>query len=282
MPAVRLTCRFHEGAILETTASLYARGFRNWYRSIGLAIGDEWRKRSSRNIFGLGVFLILLEPLMMIAALVIFRVWLRDRLPRFGLSAAVFYASGILPFYLFQRISIRGRATKYEAAQRLPRVTSTDHVVAQICLDISLYMAALVFCLTAMWLYGLEEAKPWSLVDCALPLMLLAALGIGVGLANSAVTYFVPLWGWIWSYISRMLIFASGVFYVADLMQLRLRNIIVWNPIVHGIDWFRVGIYGSYPDVIMDKNYFITWSLATLLFGIIAHAGSLRRTSWVK
>jgi len=267
---------------MESTLVLYSRGFRNWYRAVGLAITYEWRRRSSRNQFGIGALTTFAEPLLMIIFLVIFRVWLRDRLPRFGLSAAVFYASGILPFYLFQRLSSRGRLTKYEALQRLPRVTSTDQVVAQFCLDTCMYMAAFLLCFSALWLYGLDEARPWSLVDCAIPLVLLAALGIGVGLANSAISYFIPLWSWIWSRLSRMLIFTSGVFYIADLMQYRIREIIVWNPIIHAIDWFRIGLYGNYPDLILDRGYLISWTIGALLFGIVAHSGSLRRTPWAK
>lgn len=262
--------------------SLYAKGFRNWYKAVGLSISYDWRKRSSRNLFGIGAFTTFAEPLLMIVALVIFRVWLRDRLPRFGLSAAVFYASGILPFYLFQRLSIRGRLMRYEALQRLPRVTSTDQLIAQFCLESVMYLSAFLICFVALWLYGLPEALPWSAVDCVVSLTLLAMLGIGVGLANSAISYFVPLWSWIWARISRMLIFTSGVFYVADMMQYRIREIIVWNPILHAIDWFRIGLYGNYPDFILDKEYLMFWSFGALLVGVVAHGGSLRRIPWAK
>ena len=263
---------------MASTVPLYRQGLRNLYRAVGAAIAYEWRKRSSRNMLGLGVFTTFAEPILMIAALVIMRVWLRDRLPRFGHSAAVFYASGILPYYLFQRLSSRGRANKYEAMQRLPRVTSTDQLVAQISLDTSMFLAAALLAFTGLWLYGLEEAKPWSIGDCGIVLLLLTMLGVGVGLTNNAITYFVPVWTWFWSRISRMLIFASGVFYISDNMDDRLRKLIVWNPLISAIDWFRIGLYGSYPHYLMDKSYLIWWSFGALLIGVVAHMGSLRRT----
>ena len=145
-----------------------------------------------------------------------------------------------------------------------------------------MYLAAFLICFVALFLYGLPEAMPWSVVDCVIPLFFLACLGIGVGLTSSAISYYIPLWSWIWSRISRMLIFTSGVFYIADKMQYRIREIIVWNPILHAIDWFRIGLYGNYPDFILDKHYLISWSVGSLLVGIVAHSGSLRRTPWKK
>ncbi len=56
---------------------------------------------------------------------------------------------------------------------------------------------------TAMWLYGLEEAAPYSISECAKPILLLMTFGIGVGLINSAISRRFRLWGFIYSVVSR-------------------------------------------------------------------------------
>lgn len=265
---------------MQGTMGLYRLGFRNWHRAMGLAIAYEWRKRASRNRFG--ALTTFAEPFLLLVFILLFRIWFRDRLPRFGHSAAVFYASGILPFYLFLRLSARGLATKYEASQRLPRITSTDQVLAAWALEISMYMSAFLIWFFGMWLYGLREAEPWSMIDCLLPLLCLGCMGLGIGLVNSAVSYFIPPWTYVWARFSRLLMFGSGVFYVVDLMDLRFRNLVVWNPLAHALEWFRLGLYGSYPHSTLDKEYLIFWAVGSLLAGIVAHGASLRRTPWAK
>ena len=267
---------------MANTIQLYGAAFGNWIAAIGLAIGYEWRKRSSRGRFGIGALTSFAEPFLILVFLLIFRIWLRDTLPRFGLSAAVFYASGLLPYFLFQRLSARGRATKYEIGGQLPRITTTDQVIATLLLEICMYMTAFMLWFYGMWLYGLEEAKPWSVVDCLIPLCLLACLGIGAGLTSSAIAYFFPPWSYIWARVNRLLMFASGVLFIVDLMEYRIREFVVWNPLAHAIEWFRLGLYGSYPHSTLDKEYLIYWALGTLLTGIVCHAATLRRTAWAK
>lgn len=246
----------------------------NWGATIGLLmVQDVDRKfKTSR----LGAILSLLEPILLVIAILVTRTILLERIPRYGQSPAVWYSSGIFPFYLFIRLSARGRGTPYRAVQRFPRVTGTDYVIASTITETALFLTTMVAWFTGMWLWGLEEAVPKSIIDCIIPLSLFMALGIGFGLVNSAISTRFQMWNFIYGFIGRGLMFASGVFWVADLMPYVVRSYAIWNPLDHGIVWFRLGLYGRYPHFTLDRDYLIGYAGIVLFLGIIAYVSTLR------
>jgi len=246
----------------------------NWRSTIGLLTLHEinWRFRGSR----VGAVVSFAEPFMLVTLIIVLRAVFMDRSPAYGHSAAVFYSSGVFPFYLFIRLSARGRATRYDAARRLPRVSSTDLVVASMIAEAVLFLGAMVIWFFGLWLLGLHEAVPRSPIDCLYALALMAALGVGVGLLNSAVMRRIPLWGYVYGTLSRVLLFASGVLYIVDFLPLFVRQYIVWNPLAHGVEWFRLGLYGKYPDYTLDRQYLIMAAGIALFVGVVAHRASVR------
>jgi capsular polysaccharide transport system permease protein len=70
--------------------------------------------------------------------------------------------------------------------------------------------------------------------------------------------------------------FMSGVFYVVDLLTPSIRDVIVWNPLAHGIEWFRLGLYGRYLVHTLDREYLMGVAGIVLLVGITAHRATLR------
>ncbi len=99
---------------------------------------------------------------------------------------------------------------------------------------------------------------------------------MGFGLCNSAFTRYFHDWVvliWIWGRIMRrrrLLMLASGVFFIADLLPLAYRNVVVWNPLLHGIEWFRWGLYGNYPIMTLDIAYFLISAAGIFFIGIVA------------
>jgi capsular polysaccharide transport system permease protein len=129
---------------------------------------------------------------------------------------------------------------------------------------------------TTLWLCGLDSAKPVFPGDCVAVLFLFVTLGVGIALLNSAITRLFQPWAFVYGRLTYGLMFLSGVFYVVDLLPLSMRNILVWNPLVHGVEWFRVGLYGRYPAVTLDREYLMIWAGCALLLGIVVHRGTLR------
>jgi capsular polysaccharide transport system permease protein len=108
-------------------------------------------------------------------------------------------------------------------------------------------------------------------------LLFLLLLGVGVGLINSSIIRFFPFWMMIFRILTGGLLFFSGVIKVPDMYDLWLRNILVWNPILHGVSWFHVGIYGDlFPHVVLDRGYLVACSMIALSVGLMADRATLR------
>ncbi len=263
MPTIGLSFR-RSGAALN-----------NWISLMGFLIVQEfsWRFRTLRA----GAILAMLEPIIWIAAIVFIRGYLRRMEPHFGTSVTLFISSGILPYYVFVRLSVRSRIVRYDASHRLPLVTSTETWLASVVSEASLILAALVIWFSILWMFGVRGAIPVKPEECLVALLLFAMLGVGMGLINAAIIRRFPMWQMIYAVPSRALVLLSGAYYVVDLMPLRIRDVIVWNPLAHAIELYRIGQYGDqYPHITLNLFYCVTFAIVLLLIGVACHRVTIR------
>lgn len=233
----------------------------------------DHRYRATR----LGVFFILLEPFAIVLIIIAFRSVFRGRLPAYGTSTALFYSTGIFAFYVYLRLANRGGGTIYDPTSRLPKTTALDYVIAGSIVEGSLILAAMVVWFVSLWLYGVEQAWPSSIEDCLAAIFLLGIFGIGISLINASISQRVMYWRLISLRLTgRGLMFVSGVFFIVDFLPPFLRDVLVWIPIVHGIEWFRLGMYGRYPTFTLDRSYLVASGLGALFIGLLLHSFSVR------
>lgn len=224
----------------------------------------------------LGFILSLLEPLLVIGGMYVIRGLFRGREANYGTSLLLFIATGVLPYFLFIRLSTRTRGTATGPRTRLPGLSALDVYIASILINALLWIAMIVAIFLGMWLYGIDQARPASIVTCAQPIVLLILFGMGVGMINNVITRYFSLWTNIFAVVTRGLVFLSGVFIIVDLQPLRWRVWSVANPLSHGVEWFRLGVYGRYPHNSLDTSYLIEWVLIALFIGVVADRAALR------
>lgn len=252
----------------------YARALSSWRSSVWLSmvmlLGQY--SRGSR----MGFILALLEPLIVIVGLYVFRGLFKGTTASYGTSLFLFLASGFLPFYVFIRVSSRARSTSVGPRGRLPGLTTLDSYIASIVLNSLIWITMMVVIFWGMWLYGIERARPASIVDCTLPVLLFIALGAGVGMINNVINRFITFWSRLYAVLTRGLVFMSGVMFIVDLQPLWLRAWTVANPLSHGVEWFRLGVYGRYPHNSLDPAYLVEWALIALFLGVVIDRAALR------
>jgi capsular polysaccharide transport system permease protein len=256
------------------STSLNALG--NWRAVVGALMTRQVKGRFQASQMGL--FLAFAEPFLLLGMIMLLRVFFKQKLASFGQSEMVFLSSGILPYYVFIRTSTRSRSSSRSGpSRRLPRASKTDLLVATIAADLVLFLSTMVVWFAILALLGLDEAVPHAIELCIEAVFFIALLGIGLGLITSAIASRIPIWNYIYGFCARLLIFLSGVFYIIDLLPLKsVRDDMALNPLAHGIVWFRLGLYGSYPSSILDTDYLMFWSGAILLVGLIAYRGTVR------
>ncbi|HVH77313.1 MAG TPA: ABC transporter permease [Stellaceae bacterium] len=245
----------------------WADGFKTQARVILALVIREARTRFAEAKLGYGWAL--LEPTLHILMLsLVFAVLMRGQ-PPIGREFFIFYYTGIIPYHMFVHTSsnlayaISGSA----ALLQLPLVTTLDLVIARGLVEFVTDALVAVILLVGFSAFGLH-ARPHDLLGVAAALIASWLFGCGCGVVNAVVNRFVKSWDKIWVQLTRVLYFASGIFYVPAMMPDWIRGILVWNPVLQAVEWFRGSFFEGYAPHWLDRSYLAGLALLSLLLGL--------------
>ena len=175
----------------------------------------------------------LIEPVMFIAALLLFKVatlgsGLQDA------NAVASLAAGVVSFFLFRDI-VQRALTAISGNRGLlmyPIVTPLDIMLARSLLEAA--TSLVVTCLIAagifvLWGEGLPAA-PLALLGV---LAVAAGFGLSLGLLLGAAAAVWPVVERIVAPLLRVGFFISGVFFTPASLPPELRDLLLWNPLLH-------------------------------------------------
>lgn len=211
----------------------------------------------------------LLEPVGGILILSVgFSLLLRN--PPLGTSFVLFYATGLLPFQLYQTLSLTvGRSISFSRALLMyPAVTWVDAVLARFVLNLLTgLLATVVVGVGILVLIDVRvQLDPGPIV---LSLALATLVGLGVGALNCALFGLFPVWVQVWSILTRPLFLASGLFFIYDDLPPVAQNILWYNPLIHVVGLMRTGFYPTYMGAYISPVYTALVSLLCLFFGVL-------------
>jgi capsular polysaccharide transport system permease protein len=164
------------------------------------------------------------------------------------------------------------------AVLQLPPVSSFDVIAARGLLEIATDIVVAIVLLAGFAAFGVA-AWPDDLWTSSMAFLTTAAFGTGVGFVNAVLTVLWRSWERAYGQLTRVLYFASGIFYVPAMMPDRVRKILAWNPLLQAIDWFRTGFFGSYQPHWLDRTYLLLVMVAALVTGLTLQRGLRRRLS---
>lgn len=218
----------------------------------------------------------ILWPLSHIGVLMIIYTFV-GRAPPIGDSAALFFATGLLPFMIFQ-YSSRLMMQAYQMNAPLlnfPIVTFLDIVLARAVLEVITGFSIIV--VLASVLYGLGvDIVPRHPVEAAAALLASLFLAVGIGIVNCVITKFVKLW--FFGYILLMIVMyiTSGILFMVESLPKGYQEILVWNPGVQIVEWFRSAYYEGYGVTTLDRSYVLIIALVALAIGLTAERATRR------
>lgn len=93
-----------------------------------------------------------------------------------------------------------------------------------------------------------------------------SALAIGLG----ALSYLSDLVDKLWHPFSYLLFPLSGAAFLVAALPKFAQELVLWIPIVHGVEMVRDGFFGSQARAIYDLGYLIPFNLALTLVSLIA------------
>lgn len=192
------------------------------------------------------------------------------RYPSLGTNFAVFYATGLVPFFLFMNVSQKVAQSLRYSSRLLayPRVTVLDALIARLVLNL-LTQFLVAYLVIGGVLLLMDTGTQLVLSHIVLGFSMSAALAAGIGTLNCFLVSRFPMWGTAWSLVTRPLVLVSGVIILVEELPWAWREYLLWNPIVHVVAEVRSGFYHSYDPSYVSPVYVFGVSLVAGVAGLL-------------
>jgi ABC-type polysaccharide/polyol phosphate export permease len=234
------------------------------------------RLRHPRTAFG--PLLLLIEPVVYVLSLWLALSFLFQRgRPPMGENWVFFYATGIIPYLMFSHLAgsgARGRMP-FKALLEVPLIKPISLLLASALAEFLIMAAASTLLFSAFYAFGVFASinDVYGILSAFIAVWL---LGTGFLMLNFGICSVLPMWQTVWQFLQRGLFFTSCIFFMAQSVPKTLRDILVWNPLLICIEWFRHGFYTLYNPPWIDRSYLFLCIGLFLLLGIAMQAVGAR------
>lgn len=246
-------------------------------RTVGRALMGQFEvihalvMRETRTRFGahqLGYLWALVEPsLMILTFFVLFKIG--KRVPPFGMDIFPFIATGIIPFLLFSH-SVNKVAESINGNKALlfyPQVKPLDLVMARMTLEFCTFSGVFMILLGSNVLYRQELAISDPLL-IVMSFVLASALGGSLGLVFCGLSQISKVAERARGPLMRPFFWLSGIFFAANALTGNIRELMLYNPVLHVVELCRGGWFPGYDPVHADPFYVVVWILGLAFVGL--------------
>ena len=187
-----------------------------------------------------------------------------------GSSVLLFLATGFLTFFGFRNVMSRtsGAYGSNEALLSFPVVRVMDVFLGRALLELATWLTVTFLILGGLILFGVAPL-PHDIPKILGAILALFAIGFGAGIVVGILSEFWATFGSLMSVPLRLLYFTSALFFLPDAIPSAMRDILAWNPVLHGITLFREGYYQGYDSHMLDEGYLIVWAIGSVLCGLV-------------
>lgn len=250
---------------------------KNQAEVVGALVLRETHTRFGRT--RLGYIWVLIEPVAHAVGLSVLYYILGRRSPLGG-SMSLFFMTGLLPFFLWNKVSHRlvSAFTSDRPLLGVPAVTHLDILIARAFLEGAAWVTVTTILIWLLVVFGYSD-PPHDIEALCGAAAVTFLLGFGIGSINATLTALMRSWQNVFLIVTRPLYLASGVFYLVDQLPDTARRILVWNPLVHAIEWFRSAFYPAYMSMTLDKSYLVSWAVCTVVIGLAIERLARRKVS---
>jgi capsular polysaccharide transport system permease protein len=215
---------------------------------------------------------LLVEPIFHVALVMYLFSVIRQRVV-FGADPAIFIMLGVLAFLIPRnmmnrcRNAVRQNRALYTYRQVLP----VDAVLVRAAIEGCLQFLVLLIVCAGAGLLGRDvvPVDPMRALAAVAGMML---MGLGLGLIISVTAELVPNVARVMRLVIAPLYFFSAVLYPSMLPPPALRNVLLWNPLVHGIESLRVAFMPEYHvPAGIDLGYLVACAIPLIFLGLALH-----------
>lgn len=236
--------------------------------------------RETRTRFGahqIGYLWALLEPVFWIMTFFGF-FWLIGRTTPHGLELIPFLATGIIPYDLVMKTSDRvsGSIEANRALLFYPQVQTLDLALARGGLEVATFATVFIAIVGGHALF-VRRLEVDDVLQVLLGMGLAGALGLALGLVLCAAGVLTNAVDRVKGPLFRPLFWISGLFFTADSLPLRVREIALWNPILHCVEFVRDGWFTAYRSEGASVEYVLVWIIGLAFAGLTLERAVRRR-----
>jgi capsular polysaccharide transport system permease protein len=227
--------------------------------------------RDIRTRFGqtrLGYFWAIMEPITHLMTLGTVFYVVNHSPPPVGDNMFLFYITGLVPFLMFSHVShdVMSASEANNAMLQLPIVKRTDIMIAHALRQFATEICVGIIIFSIAALLG-EQGMPADPMTAMMAVTVLWLLAVGVGAFNLVILEAFPSYETLYASLIRLLYVASGIYFSPISMPDWARDILVWNPVLQGIEFFRSGFFPQYDPHWVDVNYLLIWVVASIGIG---------------
>ncbi len=246
--------------------SPFLQSLRVQRRVLGALLMREVITRFGRH--NLGALWLIAEP--MIFTMGVASVWSALGMRHgSGISIIIFAITGYSSVLMWRNsVSHSARAVNVNLQLLFHRnVKVVDVLLTRILLELS--GATGSFAVLVLLFTGLGFiAPPQDLLQVIGGWLMLAWFGIGLALTIGALTAFSPVVERVWQPTAYLLFPLSGAAYLTDWLPVSLRSVLLWLPMVHGVEFIREGYFGAIIHYHYDMAYMAKCNLVLSLTGM--------------
>ena len=193
-----------------------------------------------------------------------------QRTTPFGDSAALFFATGLLPFMAFNYM---GRFTMLGVALNRPLlgypiVKVADILLARALVEVLNAGVVIIVAMIILTAMGVDVIPPRP-IDAMEALGACMLLGFAFGVVNGVIAALATFWITVYGLSQIVMWIMSGVMFVPDELPEVAQYWLSFNPVLIGVEWERSAFYDGYGANIIDKPYMISFALVALILGLI-------------
>lgn len=211
----------------------------------------------------------IVEPVLGIALLsVLFSLAVRH--PALGTNFPLFYASGLLPFVMYNDLAGKiSNSIRYSRPfLAYPSVTFMDALLARALLNLLTHLCVIAIVVSGIYIiFQLPfQVRTGYVLE---GLLMAGSLGIGIGVLNCYLNTAFPVWERIWSIITRPLFLVSGLFFTYEQLPKMAQDVLWYNPLFHCVGMVRRGIYPTYGASYVSPTYVFGIAILLIFFGLL-------------
>lgn len=228
-------------------------------REMSARVGGQW----------VGAIWTVFEPLAHVLMLVTVFGLLRARsMP--GIEYPVFLATGLIPFFFFQKLvtrlldAIDANRGLFAYRQVKPIDALVGRAIVETLMNLIVYLVTL---LILAWVgYHVLPGKPLEVMGVT---ALIALFGLSFGTLTAVLSHDRPRLRSIIRLLFLPLYLASGVMFPIDTLPREIIDMLLWNPLVHLVEISRQNFIPAYtPTGGINLAYPLAWTLASAALGL--------------